>query len=56
MSLPRSRVAGRESSAESYNHSTWLKLHNATPLRFVTGDIDGGGEDDLVVNFGAAGL
>lgn len=32
--------------------STWTKLHPLSPVDLVTGDLDGNGLDDLVVNFG----
>ena len=32
--------------------STWMMLHNLSPVAMVSGDLDGNGLDDLVVNFG----
>ena len=35
------------------NHATWTPLHGLSPTRMVTGDLDGNGQDELIVDFGA---
>ena len=36
--------------------STWQQLHMQTATAIVTADLDGNGQADVLVNFGAAGL
>ena len=34
------------------NDSQWVKLHSSLPELMVTGDLDGNGQDDVVIDFG----
>jgi hypothetical protein len=34
------------------NNSTWIKLHTLSPDTVTTGDIDGNGRDDVIIDFG----
>jgi hypothetical protein len=36
-----------------YNNTTWTKLHEGSPESMTTGDIDGSGQDDVIIDFGA---
>jgi hypothetical protein len=35
------------------NNTTWSKLHNLSPEIIATGDLDGNGEDDCIIDFGS---
>ncbi len=35
------------------NDGAWVKLHRLSPELMVTGDLDGNGKDDTVIDFGA---
>ncbi|HEX9903677.1 MAG TPA: hypothetical protein VGA77_01815, partial [Propylenella sp.] len=39
-----------------YNNASWVRLHNTPPKRIVTGDLDGDGMNELIVDFGSNGL
>ena len=34
------------------NNSTWVQLHTLSPETMTTGDIDGGGSADVILDFG----
>ena len=38
------------------NNTSWVKLYDLQASEFATGDIDGNGQADVVVDFGAIGL
>jgi Tol biopolymer transport system component len=38
------------------NDTAWQKIHNVSPQRLVSGDLDGSLQDEVIVTFGAAGL
>lgn len=43
---------GSQTGTWILSESTWSLLHGLSPVAMVTGDLDGGGQDDIIVNFG----
>jgi hypothetical protein len=37
------------------NNSTWVQLHTLSPEIITTGDLDVGGQEDVIIDFGVHG-
>ena len=37
------------------NDATWVKLHDLSPEDMIAADMDGNGQEDVIIDFGAGG-